>query len=177
MSAPRRGPVPGFGGRQPGAGRPRAIPVGAEVALGLLIPLLPEPLRAGPPPGWARRLLGTSRQRAAYLAAGRCALATLEAAIGARPVVDWPELATSPESVTKNREKQRERDAGRLGRPPGGKPGRRALPIPEASELAALTVADAAALYGVSRVTVCAWRRARGIRAYVRGKVDDKLSS
>ena len=122
-------------------------PLGRLAALALLLRLLPEPLRARPPRGWARRLLGCSRQRAHYLAAGACELATLEAAIAARPVVTWPELATRPEAPP--------RDYWR-----GGRGLRRECPagLELARPLAELRAETGAALATISR-----WRREAGI--------------
>ena len=122
-------------------------PLGAALALALLLRLLPEPLRARPPRGWVRRLLGCSRQRAHYLSAGQCELATLEAAIAARPVVDWPELLPAPEAPP--------RDYRR-----GGRGHRRACPagLDLARPLHELRAETGAALATISR-----WRREAGI--------------
>ena len=115
--------------------------------LALLLRLLPEPLRAHPPRGWVRRLLGVSRQRAHYLATGQCELGTLEAAIAARPVVTWPELVPTPE------------------RPPhdytrGGRGLRRECPagLDLTRPLLELRAETGAALPTISR-----WRQERGI--------------
>ena len=126
-------------------------PLGAALALALLLRLLPEPLRTHPPRGWVRRLLGVSRQRAHQLLRGECSMPTLEAAIAARPVVDWPELLPAPEAPP--------RDYRR-----GGRGHRRACPagLDLARPLLELRAETGAALATISR-----WRREVGIAVRV----------